>query len=614
MTRNLLRWYACLVLVFASGCATTPPASVVFSDTLPESVVENLFPRNISVGLPDQNLRKGIASLYANDLTEASAQFNQALRQNPQNSQLQLLNGLAYHLMAEAGDTKQYDLAKVGYQLALKFDKNNWLAAMQLGRLYLKTKNYPLAQENFAYALLYQPDNASLLYGLAQASYFARDLETASGAIKRAQPLSPDDPNILAASALIAAATGSSGDARRFLELYLQRESHAIRSERVVERVNDWLRIHEARPKIVLASDTAEPVGPTPADPEKRPSEISTAGATRPEPSGPRMAIIDVVMIRTEENESSNKGVNLLDGLKLQFSDTFFSFKDTLTRDLKDSTNTTHEREWVASSMLSVADVTYNMNIFNVSEDKTEVLARPTLVATEGQKSDFFSGGQIIVALTGEDSGSLEKVDVGVKLEVTPTFISDDLLQISVSVGRTFVDLAAGRTVKTLAQTFSISKNEVNANVALKFGQSLILSGLREKETSEVKSGVPFLRDLPLVQYLFSNEQTLDVHKSIITILTPRRVLPGVYLSPEHVGAGEQLKEEAGDHPHLKELRRSTASLLTIDDNINQIMRHLGKHRVFREFRETDLFDSVWYGSSGDLRDILKKSISFLYY
>ena len=114
MTRNLLRWYACLVLVFASGCATTPPASVVFSDTLPESVVENLFPRNISVGLPDQNLRKGIASLYANDLTEASAQFNQALRQNPQNSQLQLLNGLAYHLMAEAGDTKQYDLAKVG--------------------------------------------------------------------------------------------------------------------------------------------------------------------------------------------------------------------------------------------------------------------------------------------------------------------------------------------------------------------------------------------------------------------------------------------------------------------------------------------------------------------
>ena len=610
MTRNLLRWYACLILVFASGCATTPPAAVVFSDIQPESVVENLFPRNISIGLPDQNLRKGIGSLYANDLTEASAQFNQALRQNPQNSQLQLLNGLAYHLMAEAGDTKQYDLAKVGYQLALKFDKNNWLAAMQLGRLYLKTKNYPLAQENFAYALLYQPDNASLLYGLAQASYFAQDLETASGAIKRAQPLSPDDPNILAASALIAAATGSSGDARRFLALYLQRESHAIRSERVIERVNDWLRIHEARPKIVLASDTAEPVGPAPADPENRPSEISTAAATRPEPAGPRMAIIDVVMIRTEENESTNKGINLLENLKLQFSGAF-SYTDTLARDLMDSTQNTRSIDRITSTGLSIKNIEYSMNIFEVTDDKTEVLARPTLVATEGQKSDFFSGGQIIVVLTGEDSGSLEKVDVGVKLEVTPTFISDDLLQVSVSVGRTFVDL--GETVGG-SQSFRISKNEVNANVALKFGQSLILSGLREKETTEVKSGVPFLRDLPLVQYLFSNEKTQDVHKSIITILTPRRVLPGVYLSPEHVGAGELLKEEAGDHPHLKELRRSTASLLTIDDNITQIMRHLGKHRVFREFRETDLFDSVWYGSSGDLRDILKKSISFLYY
>lgn len=611
MRIQLLTWCISGVLLLICGCATPQPVTVTEAD--PDNVVAALLPQNLTTGLSDPFIRKGITSLYANDLTEASVQFNQALRHNPQNSYLQLLNGLAYHLMAEAGDIKQYDLAKVGYQLALKFDKNNWLAAMQLARLYLKTKNYPLAQEHFAYALLYQPDNPQLFFGLAQASYYAQDLETAMGSIKRAQLLSSNDPNILAASSMIAAAAGQAGDAQKQLALYTQHEPNAVRIERIAGRVSDWLKVHDNQKLILASTAVAEPSATVQSGPAAPPHDSSQQPVERaPESQGPRMAIIDVVMIRTEENESTNKGVNLLNGLTLQFSDTYYSFKDTLTRDLMDSTKNTHSSEQIASSRLSVSDIKYNMNIFNVGDNKSEVLARPTLVATEGKTSIFFSGGQIVVALQGENAGNLEKVDVGVRLEVTPTFITDDLLQINVSVGRTFVDLS--EPVGTFFQSVRISKNEVNANVALKFGQSLILSGLREKETSEINSGVPILRDIPILQYLFSNERTIDFHKSIITILTPRRVLPSVYLSPEHVSSGELLKDDAGDHPHLKELRATSAALLSIDDNIYQIMRHLGKHRAIREFRESDLFDSVWYGSSGDLRNILKKTISFLYY
>jgi type II secretory pathway component GspD/PulD (secretin) len=182
----------------------------------------------------------------------------------------------------------------------------------------------------------------------------------------------------------------------------------------------------------------------------------------------------------------------------------------------------------------------------------------------------------------------------------------------NVSVGRAFFDL--GASVGTFDESVRISKNEVEANVVLKFGQSLILSGLREKQTSEVKDGVPILRDLPLVQYLFSNEQTSDYHKSIITILTPRPVTPGIYITAAPSNATAPRNEEAFNTPYLEELRRSSTTLLTADDNIKQIMHHLGKHRSFREFRETDLFDSTWYGSTGDLKQILKKTISFLYY
>jgi hypothetical protein len=74
------------------------------------------------------------------------------------------------------------------------------------------------------------------------------------------------------------------------------------------------------------------------------------------------------------------------------------------------------------------------------------------------------------------------------------------------------------------------------------------------------------------VQYFFSKEITEDFHKSIITILTPRRVLPGVYVTSSQVASDEPLREDAGNLPYLNELRKSSSTLLSVDDNLNQIM------------------------------------------
>lgn len=602
-------WGGVIVFLLITGCANTNPKFSTLPDDVKTSITDLLPPRD-SRNVVDKQIQNGIELLFENQFKKASQAFSAALRYDPQNSYVQFLNGLSYHLLAEAGDSTQYEFAKIGYGLALKFNKNNWLAARQLARLYLKIKNYPLAQENFAYALLYEPDNARMLYGLAQASYYAHDLETAVGAIKRARELSAADPDILAASTMISAAAGQVENAQGQLALYKEIEPNKVRIERIAERVRDWLKVHEKKGG-ALETEMQSAQGEKQPDTAALPAEnIKTADTPEEKKApAPRMVIVDVVMIRTEESESTSKGVNLLDGLTLQFSDLFLSYNESRSSN-QDSTTKTIQK--IASSKLSIADLKYNMNIFNIGEDKTEVLARPTLVALEGQKSTFFSGSQIAVAITGNDVASLEKIDVGVKLDITPTFVTDDAVLIAVSVGRTFVDLVGA--TGTFKESVRVSKNEVNATVSLKFGQTLVLSGLREKETSENKSGVPILRDLPLIQYLFSTEKTADYHKSIITIITPRRVTPGVYVSSANFESGEQAKEDAVNQPYLEELRKSSTTLLSFDANINHIMRHLGKHRALREFRETDLFDNVWYGSVGDVGSILKKTVTFLYY
>lgn len=587
-----------MFFLLLTGCTGANPRLATLSDDVKSSITDLLPPRD-SRNVVDRQIQSGIEFLLDNQFKKAAQEFSGALRYNPQNSYVQFLNGLSYHLLAETGDTTQYEFAKIGYQLALKFDKNNWMSARQLARLYLKTKKYLLAQENFAYALLYQPDNAQLLYGLAQASYYGQDIETAVVAINRARELSPADPEILAASSMISAASGQTESAKGQLALYEQHEPNKARIERIAERVRDWMKVHEGETAVSNAGEENRDAVARPAENNSAKTADAYSGRAMP-----RMVIVDVVMIRTEEGETTSKGVNLLDGLTLQFSDMFLSSKKIWNND-----QSTSER--IISSKLSLADLKYNMNIFNLGEDKTEVLARPTLVAIDGQKSTFFSGAQLAVSLTGRDMASMEKIDVGVRLEITPTFVSDDTVLIGVTVGRSFVEPGV---VGSFKESVRVSKNEVNANVALKMGQTLVLGGLREKQTSEAKSGVPVLRDLPLLQYLFSAESTSDYHKSIITIITPRRVMPGVYVSSSSFESGEQVEEDPAKHPFLDELKKSSTTLLSVNDNLGHIMKHLNKHKAVREFREADLFDSVWYGSTGDLGNILKKAITFMYY
>lgn len=615
----LLACNVALALVL-SGCASTSPQGSLKPDypdksDYSEININDFLPAKDSGRIIDTNIRSGIEYLLDNDYKKASQAFNGVLRLDPQNSYIQFLNGLAYHLMAEAGDSSQYEYAKIGYELALKFNGNNWPAAQQLARLFLKTKNYLMAQDYFAQALLYQPDNVEMLYGLAQASYYAHDLETALGAIKRAMALKPDAPEIMSAYSLISAASGQFGRAKAQLAIYSEIESNKPRVKRLTERISDWQKFHENKVFLVASDSSTGSEERQPAR-DALPADTVKAADDPAEKNKPRMVIVDVILIRTEETETTSKGVNLLDGLFLQFDSKLLEFTRTYTKNMVnsgDATNTTftNNDNKVVTTNIAIPQIKYNLNIFNVAKDHNEILAKPTLVALEGQKSVFFSGSQLNVAVAGVQTGSLEKIDVGVRLEVMPTFISDNTVVLNVTAGRNFVETGL---VGNFNESVKTSKNEVSVNAVLNFGQTLIIGGLREKQTSEVKSGVPFLRDIPVVQYFFSKETTLDFHKSILTILTPRRVSPGVYTSPAGAESGETVSGGTNDQQALKELKDVYTDIFRAEDNMHHIVRHLKKHAVLREFRDTDLYDKPWYGHADSLKAMLARTLSFLYY
>ena len=147
------------------------------------------------------------------------------------------------------------------------------------------------------------------------------------------------------------------------------------------------------------------------------------------------MALVDVAIIRTEEVYSTSKGVNLLNGLNIFFTGDQFlqrKFPWGLGRVRTDlTTNGTYTLKLGTAG----AGLTYSLNIFSNNYDRNEVIARPTILVEDKKKSSFFSGATLHVVIEGgvAGSGSIQPINTGVQLEVTPKFLDKETIELEVT-------------------------------------------------------------------------------------------------------------------------------------------------------------------------------------
>ncbi|HXH64273.1 MAG TPA: hypothetical protein VNH42_02060, partial [Mariprofundaceae bacterium] len=567
--------------------------------------------------LNDRFIRQGVDDLQHGDYVAASRNFNRALKFDPANPNLHFLNALTYHLRAEAGDASQYDLAKAGYDITLRYDPGNYWAAYLQGEIMMRQENYRRAQDAFAYALLNAPNNVTILKALACASYFAQDLNVATKAIKRAAELAPNDDEIKYNQILINAAAGRFGAAEGDLSKYRHANPRedAYRMTHLVERLGDWRLFYKNKSYLRKAQyDSGDPLGggsgasndSSSGDTGGNPGNgAGTATASHPSHL-PKMVLVDVVIIRSEEDHSTGKGVNLLSGLSMTLNGTlnFSTATNTSTGSAPSKTGTF---TWNPTATLS--SIAYSLNIFNDAYNRNEVLARPTLVALDGEQSNFFSGTVWHVEIAGSTylAGSLVDEPVGIKVSVTPNFLSDDEIQFNVNASREFLEnQSPSVSFNSFAQT---TKNTVSANVVLKYNETLVLSGLSERETQKQSDGVPLLQDIPGIQYLFSHQSTLDYTRSVLILLTPRKPR---YTYADGTDKIEPMADRDVKQPNLKELERREGWFRPAS-NLDAVFYHLRDGSFFREFRQGDLAVERW-NEPHHLKRMIINTLNFLYY
>ncbi|MBN6775892.1 type II and III secretion system protein family protein [Pseudomonas granadensis] len=154
-------------------------------------------------------------------------------------------------------------------------------------------------------------------------------------------------------------------------------------------------------------------------------------------------------------------------------------------------------------------------------------LARPSLVALNGQSASFLAGGEIPIPVpsSGSDSVSIEYKEFGIRLTLTPTIIGRDRIALKVAPEVSELDFAnavniAGTTVPAL------TIRRTDTSVSLGDGESFVISGLISTTNSSQVNKFPGLGDIPVLGAFFKGSQIKREERELLMIVTPHLVQP----------------------------------------------------------------------------------------
>lgn len=161
-----------------------------------------------------------------------------------------------------------------------------------------------------------------------------------------------------------------------------------------------------------------------------------------------------------------------------------------------------------------------------------KVLASPNLVAVNGQKASFLSGGEVPIPVvqSTQVGGQVASITVlfkeyGVSVEFEPTVIDSNIVSMKVKPEYSRPDFENGVILSGFVIPSFITRR-VETVVEMREGESLVIGGLKNQEDLHFESKTPILGDIPVLGNLFKKTRTEVNEQELIVMVTPRFAKP----------------------------------------------------------------------------------------
>jgi type IV pilus assembly protein PilQ len=168
-------------------------------------------------------------------------------------------------------------------------------------------------------------------------------------------------------------------------------------------------------------------------------------------------------------------------------------------------------------------------------EGNIRIVSRPSVVTLNNVTStiqslrivriELPSGTTNIASGSGSAAGSAvatESVSVGIILSVTPQVSSDGFILMNISVKSS----SLGTQTSGAAMPDELSREAIS-NVLVRDGDTVVIGGIMKDTREESESGVPYLKDIPVLGWLFKRIRVSQDFEELMVFITPRVIMAG---------------------------------------------------------------------------------------
>ena len=158
-----------------------------------------------------------------------------------------------------------------------------------------------------------------------------------------------------------------------------------------------------------------------------------------------------------------------------------------------------------------------------------QTLAEPNVMAINGKPASFLAGGEMpypqVQPGAGAASVTIAFKEYGIRLNFLPTVTQRGTIRLQVAPEVSQLDFGNAITIQGFSVP-AITTRRVQTEVELDSGQSFVIAGLLDSETTDSWSKVPGIGSIPVLGSLFKTRTFKKSNSELMIIITPEIVRP----------------------------------------------------------------------------------------
>ncbi|TMQ61703.1 MAG: hypothetical protein E6K78_12490 [Candidatus Eisenbacteria bacterium] len=149
---------------------------------------------------------------------------------------------------------------------------------------------------------------------------------------------------------------------------------------------------------------------------------------------------------------------------------------------------------------------------------KANIISNPRITTVDNREAKIVVGQKIPLIVQDVAGNPVSQLQtIGIQLKVTPHLTEDK--KVIMDLHPEVSDLS---TQSTVQGGVIINTAEADTRVMVDDGQTAVIGGLIRTNDSMVRRGVPFLKDIPLLGFLFRSNTNVRQNRELIIFVTPR--------------------------------------------------------------------------------------------